>query len=100
MHYCPPRPSSRKSVVTGTVPTPEDFRASTTGIGSSYAASLATGATRAQRVANSCDTQCAQMLPRSYPRPMEGVPSAGRLSPQGEPLPAQPAQVATTYPTR
>lgn len=96
--YCPPRPSSRKAMQTGTIPSPEDFRASTTGTGASYAASLASGAIRAQRVVDSCDPQCAKNLPRSYPRPLESGGLLSGMTPTGKPAPAKPARVRTTHP--
>lgn len=61
---------SRKRSAIGTMPTPQDFRAQATGIGSTILASRNTGAARAQRVANSCDPQCAKRLPDGYPTPM------------------------------
>jgi hypothetical protein len=97
MHY-PGRPSSRKAMQTGTIPSPEDFRASTTGIGATLAASQRTGAIRAQRVSDSCDPQCAKNLPRSYPRPSEAGGLLSGMTPTGMPAPAKPARVRTTHP--
>lgn len=94
-HSC--RPSSKKALQTGTVPSPENFRATTTGSGASLADSQRSGAIRAQRVADSCDPQCAKMLPRSYPRPYDGGLLSG-MTPSGQPAPAKPARVATTHP--
>ena len=69
---------SRKTTKTGRIPSPQTFRAAATGIGSTFDASVMTGAIRAQRVANSCDPQCAKMLPRSYPAPYAVEADAGR----------------------
>lgn len=91
------RPDSRKALQTGTIPSPMDFRASTTGIGQELAQSVRTGAIRAQRVADSCDPQCAKNLPRSYPRPLDGGLLSG-MTPTGKPAPSRPAEVRTTHP--
>lgn len=82
---------SRKSTMTGRIPSPQEFRAAATGIGQTLEASERTGAIRAQRVANSCDPQCAKMLPNSYPSPYRVA------EPGEEAKPAKPAPVATTH---
>lgn len=80
----------RKTLKTGTIPSPRDFRAVATGTGQSLEMSERSGAIRAQRVANSCDPQCAKLLPPSYPSPYPaeaGVKGSSR-----------PASVRTTRP--
>lgn len=96
--YCHPRPSSRKAMQTGTIPSPESFRATTTGTGATLADSQRSGAIRAQRVVDSCDPQCAKNLPRSYPRPYEAGVLLSGMTPTGKPAPATPAPVSTTRP--
>lgn len=96
------RPDSRKALQTGTIPTAESFRASTTGIGQSLSASAQTGAIRAQRVADSCPPRCANQLPPSYPRPMSGMygSALSGMTPTGNPAAENPAKVMTTHPKR
>lgn len=67
---------SRKTIATGTIPSPQAFRAAATGSGQTLAASERTGAIRAQRVSDSCDPTCAKHLPNSYPRPYVAEVSA------------------------
>lgn len=91
---------SRKTLVTGTIPSPESFRAMTTGIGQSQAMSLRTGAIRAQEVANDCSPECAKALPASYPSPMRyEVPMPGESEPDRG-ISSKPAKVATTFPKK
>lgn len=59
----------RKTAIRGTIPTAQDFRAQATGVGSTINASRTSGMARSQRVVDGCDTQCQQMLPKSYPEP-------------------------------
>lgn len=59
----------RKTAIRGTIPTAQDFRAQATGVGATILASRNSGMARSQRVVDGCDTQCQQMLPKSYPSP-------------------------------
>jgi hypothetical protein len=59
----------RKTAIRGTIPTAQDFRAQATGAGATILASRNSGMARSQRVVDGCDTQCQQMLPKSYPSP-------------------------------
>lgn len=87
---------SRKSLQTGTIPTPQDFRAAATGIGQTLGASRRTGSIRAQMVADSCSPKCSKTLPDSYPPAYPGLAGMG----QADSSQCNPKPVKTTRPNR
>jgi hypothetical protein len=88
---------SRKKLQTGTIPSPQAFRAAATGIGQTLSASERTGSIRAQTVVNSCSPECVKTLPDSYPPAWPELAAVGQDSSRSS---CRPKPVKTTRPDR